>query len=232
MLKRYVAAFSLLASVAGHALAAEPLPYVTAKQLDLTRLLAPPPAQDSQQTRAEIQEVLKVQASRTPAMEAAAKADQEEDVFRFTNVLGSKFKAENLPLATPFFDRVANNEGVIVDPAKEVWKRPRPFMASNEVKPVVKMSKSGAYPSGHASVAYLLAVVLSDMLPEKREELFKRAAEYANNRIVGGVHYASDIQAGRVVGTTIAATMMNQPEFQQDFVVAKAEVRKVLGYAK
>ena len=232
MLMRITSAVSLLLCVAGPALAAEPLPYVTTKQIDLTRLLAPPPAVDSAQTQAEIQEVLRVQAGRTAEMEAAAKADQQEDVFRFANVLGKSFKAENLPLATPFFERVANNEGVIVDPAKDAWKRPRPFMASSEVKPVVKMSKSGAYPSGHASVGYLLAVVLSDMVPEKRGEIFKRAAEYADNRIVGGVHYASDIQAGRIAGTSIAAIMMSQPEYQRDFALAKAEVRKVLGYAK
>src|SRR5262245_49865295 len=104
MLMRYATALSLLLCLAGPSLA-EPLPYVTSQQLDLTRLLAPPPAADSQQTRSEIQEILKVQATRTAAMEAAAKADQVEDVFRFANVLGAKFKAENLPLATPFFER-------------------------------------------------------------------------------------------------------------------------------
>jgi len=228
MLRR-VSALFLFLGFAASALAAQ-LPYITTKDVDLTRLLAPPPANDSAQTRFEIDELLHVQARRTPAMAAAASADQQEDVFRFANVLGDKFKPENLPVATPFFERVVENEGVIVDPAKDSWKRPRPFMLSSDVKPNVKMSKSGAYPSGHTSMAYLVAVVLSNMVPEKRAEIFARAADYANNRIVGGVHYPSDIQAGRIAGTVIAAEMMKQPEFQRDYADARAEVRKVLGY--
>jgi acid phosphatase (class A) len=210
---------------------ADTLPYVTAKQVDLTRLLAPPPADDSAQSRAELQEVLREQAQRTPQQVAAAVADQQEDVFRFANVLGARFTPANLPLASKFFARVADNEGVVVDPAKDVWKRPRPFLLSAEVKPCVKMSKSGAYPSGHASVGYLLAVVLSEMVPEKRKEIFARAADFAHNRIVGGVHYPSDIDAGHVAGTLIAAEMMKQPEYQHDFADARAEVRKLLGLA-
>jgi acid phosphatase (class A) len=226
---RHVSALFLFFGFTASVLAA-PLPYVTTKQVDLTQLLAPPPANDSAQTRYEIDELLRVQARLTPAMAEAASADQQEDVFRFANVFGAKFKAENLPVATPFFARVAENEGVIVDPAKDSWKRPRPFMLSSEIKPNVKMSKSGAYPSGHTSLGYLLAVVLGNMVPEKRVEIFDRAADYANNRMVGGVHYPSDIQAGRIAGTVIAAEMMKQPEFQRDYAAARAEVRKLLGY--
>ncbi|MCW3481410.1 phosphatase PAP2 family protein [Neisseriaceae bacterium JH1-16] len=226
---RYAGALFLILGLALPSLA-ETLPYVTAKDVDLTRLLAPPPANDSPQTQAELQEVLRVQARRTTEMAAAASADQQEDVFRFANVFGAKFKPENLPVATAFFARVAESEGAVVDPAKDRWQRPRPFLLSSDIKPSVKMSKSGAYPSGHTSLGYLMAVVLGNMVPEKRSEVFARAADYANNRIVGGVHYPSDIQAGRITGTVIAAEMMTRPDFQRDYAAARAEVRQLLGY--
>src|SRR5690348_5971146 len=48
---------------------------------DLATLLPPPPAPGSPADRADLAVLLAVQAARTPAMEAAARADTEETVF-------------------------------------------------------------------------------------------------------------------------------------------------------
>ncbi|MBS7540771.1 acid phosphatase [Ancylobacter lacus] len=205
--------------------------YITREQLDLTKILAPPPATDSATTQAEIEQLLAIQQSRTPEQVAAAQADVVENVFRFAEVMGPNFTAEKLPVVTAFFARVDADEGFIVDPAKDMWKRPRPHLADSRIKPAVKLSTSGAYPSGHASFAYLTAIVLANMVPEKSAAIFARAADYANNRIVGGIHYASDIQAGRIAGSLIAAQEMRDPQFQKDFAAAKTELRHALGYA-
>jgi acid phosphatase (class A) len=72
-------------------------------------------------------------------------------------------------------------------------------------------------------------VVLSNMVPEKRREIMARAWAYGENRIIGGIHFRTDVEAGRIAGTIIAARLMEQPDFQAVFAVAKAELRKVLG---
>lgn len=204
--------------------------YITHEQLDLLKVLAPPPANDSATSKAEIEELLVIQQNNTPEQVAAAQADVQENVFRFANVFGPDFTPEKLPLAKVFFAKVAEDEGFIVDPAKDVWKRPRPHKADSRVKPSITISNSGAYPSGHASFAYLTAVVLANMVPEKRAEIFARAADFAHNRMVGGLHYKTDIEAGRIAGTLIAAQELQNPQFKADFEQAKAEVRHALGY--
>ena len=73
-----------------------------------------------------------------------------------------------------------------------------------------------------------MGIVLSNMVPEKRAEIMARAAEYANNRVVGGVHYRSDIEAGRITGTVIAARLQTRDDFNQAFEAAKSELRGVL----
>src|SRR4051794_13867830 len=106
----FAAVFLLL--VAGAAARAEDAkPFVTEKDIDLTMILPPPPANDSAQTRAELGEVLTIQVTRTPAMEERAKADDEEDVWRFADVMGPKFTKEALPKFSAFFDRVVGTEG-------------------------------------------------------------------------------------------------------------------------
>ncbi|PUA19909.1 phosphatase PAP2 family protein [Glaciimonas sp. PCH181] len=204
------------------------VPFISATDLDLIKLLPPPPANDSAQSKAELGEVLAMQVTRTPEMVARAEADATENIWRFADVMGPKFTAENLPKFAAFFARVTSTEGSVVDPSKDFWQRPRPYQASELVKPVVKMTASGSYPSGHASGGTLMGIVLANMVPEKRTEIMARAREYANNRIVGGVHYASDIEAGRIVGTLIAANLMTRDDFKTSFATAKAELRKQL----
>ncbi|ANN57308.1 phosphatase [Mesorhizobium loti NZP2037] len=220
----------LLLLVIGSAAQAEDAkPFVTNKDIDLTMILPPPPANDSAQTKAELGEVLTLQVTRTPEMAASAVADSEENVWRFANVMGPNFNKEKLPKFSAFFDRMVETEGAVVDPAKDVWKRPRPHQLSDLVKPAVKLSSSGSWPSGHATVGTMMGIILADMVPEKRAEIMARAAEYAHNREVGGIHYASDVEMGKISGSVIAAVLLNRDDFKAEYEVARAELRSDLG---
>lgn len=89
-------------------------------------LLPAPPAEGSATTHAELAELEKIQAQRTPAELARAKADAaQENVFAFSNVLGASFTAEQFPLTTQFFDRVTAVEKIAVRDAKSFWHRRR-----------------------------------------------------------------------------------------------------------
>ncbi|BCG71384.1 acid phosphatase [Mesorhizobium sp. 113-1-2] len=230
-MKKYASlAAGLLLLVIGSAAQAEDAkPFVTNKDIDLTMILPPPPANDSAQTKAELGEVLALQVTRTPEMVANAVADSEENVWRFANVMGPNFTKERLPKFSAFFDRVVETEGAVVDPAKDVWKRPRPHQLSDLVKPAVKLSSSGSWPSGHATVGTMMGIILADMVPEKRAEIMARAAEYAHNREVGGIHYASDVEMGKISGSVIAAVLLNRDDFKAEYEVARAELRSDLG---
>jgi len=220
----------LVVGVASPVFADDAKPFADAKEINLLNLLPPPPANDSAQMKAELGEILTVQVTRTPEMAARAVADAEENVWRFSDVIDNpKFTKENLPKFSAFFDRIVETEGAVVDPAKDVWKRPRPHLYSDLVKPIVPLSKSGSYPSGHTTLGTLMGIVLSNMVPEKRPVIMARAWEYGHNRVVGGIHYASDIEAGRIAGTVIAETIMTHDDYKSEYEGAKAELRAALG---
>ena len=82
---------------------------------------------------------------------------------------------------------------------------------------------------GHATRGYLAAIILSNMLPEKSESLFARGREYGQNRVLAGVHFPSDIEAGRLAATAMVGAFMQNEKFMKDFAEAKAELRSVLG---
>lgn len=222
--------FMVVSALAAGALQAKGKAYVSPADVDLTKLLPPPPAQDSEQTKKEIREILAFQRDRTAKMTEYASADQTISVFRFADVLGEKFTKENLPFTAEFFDSVISNAADIVGPAKDFWKRPRPSAFDPRVKPCVKVPTNAAYPSGHSAAGNLMAIILANMLPEKSAEIYRRGWDFAVNRIIGGVHYRSDSEAGRMAATVVAAFMFNNAEFKADYEKSKEEVRGALGY--
>jgi len=203
---------------------------VTPASLDLHRLLPPFPAVGSQEARGELDELLRLQAERTAVQVARARADAEVSVFRFGDALGSPtaFTAAHLPLTAALFNAVDEDASAVIGPVKDAFARPRPFKIEPRLEPAVPRSGSGSYPSGHAAWAYTAALVLADMVPERSGQIFERAREYAHNRNLGGVHYPSDIEAGHLAATAIAAMLFSCAAFQHDEAAAQAELRRAL----
>jgi len=207
--------------------------YLTPVSVDLYRLLPPPPEAGSVQERAELAELLRLQATRTPEEVRRAQGDATMSIFRFADALGSppQFNPRQLPLISELFARIGRDEGLVMDPAKDTFGRTRPFITDRHLAPVLPEPASASYPSGHSTWAVASAIVLADMLPERRTQIFARAEEYAHNREVGGVHYPSDVFAGHLAGTALAEALFDQPRFLADERVAAAELRAALGLA-
>jgi len=205
--------------------------YLTAASLNLYRLLPPPAEAGSAQERAELDELLRLQATRTPAAVERARADAAVSIFRFADALGSPpaFNRQQLPLTTELFERIVRDESLFMNTAKDAFGRPRPFLTEKRLAPVVERPPSASYPSGHATWAVACAIVLADMLPERRAQIFARADEYSHNREVGGVHYPSDVAAGHLAGTALATELFHSPRFLDDEGAAAAELRQALG---
>ena len=209
---------------AAPAMAKEPA-FVPPSMFDARTVLHAPPANESAQTKAELAELHRIQAVRTKAQFEKAKTDgEDETVFLFHTVFGDSFTAEKLPVTAAFFKKVGNDEGIHATIAKNEWKRPRPFRVDSTIKPCGP-GKSPAYPSGHATRGYLLGVVLGATVPEKRDAILDRSADYAHSRLLCGVHYRSDVEAGKLVGTALASVMLTLPQVRQEMEAVRAELQ-------
>jgi acid phosphatase (class A) len=232
-----VGALLLLILVAGlGGMARADQPYL-ATAPDLAVLLAPPPPPGSAAQAEELRRLEDIEAARTEAEARAAKADSSRSVFRFADALGPDFREDRLPLSAALFHQVAAETEQIVDHAKGVFVRPRPFSTDPALHPLLgtpadgsrPTGRSPAYPSGHSAFASVTAILLAQAVPERKAAIFGRAQAYANNRLVAGVHYPSDVAAGTISGTVIAAALMEDPRFREDFAKVRAEIRAVLG---
>ena len=214
---------------ANMAFAADPVPYVTDADVQLQDLIPVPPAQDSAETKAEIAAYHTMEKTRTKEQADFAVADDEESVFRFLDGMGIKIDPAKAPNAAKFFERVAATEGATVDPVKKIFGRPRPPLVDATIVPLIPLSKSGSYPSGHATMGMLFGMTLAKMVPEKKDAFMARAIQYGESRFVVGVHYESDLAASKMAGAAVGNVMMHNPDFIKEMEAAKGELRSAMG---
>jgi acid phosphatase (class A) len=205
--------------------------YFRPSDVDLIHVLAPPPEIDSPQGKADLQAVRDAQRVRTPAQVESARADACFSILRFANVMGAGFKASRLPFTMSFFQRVFSDDQHAIWAAKKYFNRPHPCVIDHDLTPVVEQSSNPSYPSGHASFAYVTAILLADMVPEKAPQIFERAAAYADGRLIGGAHYPTDLQAGRISASVIDNVLLHNPQARADLARSRAEVRSAIGIA-
>jgi acid phosphatase (class A) len=218
----------LMVAFVAQAAAAEAT-FLTAGHPDLTKLLAPPPAAASAEQAADLAGVLAIQKTRTKAQTDRALADDTVGTLGFAEVLGPNFNAERLPKTAALFDKIRGDGVVIANAGKDTWNRPRPWDASSAVLPVGDKPSGSSYPSTSSVVGYLTAIMLAEMVPEKRAALFARGREFGDDRVILGVHFPTDIEGGRLAATAIAAALMENAAFRPEFAAAKAELREALG---
>lgn len=162
---------------------------------------------------------------RRKRLKVVQKDDQDESIFLYSTVLGREFNAKNLPLTDAFGKRVRGETSAVNAVLKPYFARPRPFVADASVQPVCEKSKEFSYPSGHAMVGYLTGLVLAQMVPEKSAAIMARAKEFAEHRLVCGVHYPSDIEASHTIALALFGAISVSPKYQSDLAAARAEVR-------
>ena len=117
-------------------------------------------------------------------------------------------------------------------PAKEYYKRMKPFQVFNE--PSLKKnsekavsSSTYAYPSGHAVRSWMYAYVLADVAPEYKDSLYKCAEDYSKCRVIMGRHWQTDIDAGKMVSTKVYEKLKKSPSYQAQLKLAREEYKTI-----
>lgn len=198
--------------------------------LRLDLVIAGPPAQNSSITQSELRDLHTIESSRSSSEVAAAQADDaEEDIFVYHTIFGASFTAANLPVLASLSADVHNEEGVASVPLKATFSRPRPYQADKTLHPVCKLTQApNSYPSGHTLSGYLEGFTLAELIPSRKDEILARTDDYAHNRLVCGVHYASDLAASRQLAAIMFGSLIATPEFRMRLDAAREELRAKL----
>ena len=70
--------------------------------------------------------------------------------------------------------------------------------------------KTMSYPSGHSTQAFLIAGVLGDQYPSRREDFKKLAKKISYSRRVAHAHYKTDSKFGELLGKSMHKHIKNK----------------------
>jgi acid phosphatase (class A) len=145
----------------------------------------------------------------------------------FSCALGIAISAEATPHLNMLLRRVRMDASRATDKAKEFHARRRPFMTANDATCTPKEQsqlKADAYPSGHSSIGWAWALVLAETTPDRADALLARGVAYGQSRVVCGVHWKSDVEAGRLIGAATVSRLHANPVFVAQVAAARQEI--------
>lgn len=202
------------------------------------------PANSSEQTRAELDHLLELQESRTPAQVETSQqlagvyyrlsvrpgdADwprMRRNLFHMGRQLGHWFAPERLPVTTDFMARVWSDASYYLWAGKFRFNRIRPYDLEPRLQNL-ETPNFPAYPSGHSGNSYVAALVYAELLPQHRQLFLRNAADMAYSREILGVHFASDSTSGRQFAEQLVERLRREPAFQRDLEAARRELAAV-----
>ena len=201
---------------------------------DSLALVPPPPAEGSARLNDDIEAYRALTALRNGPRGVQATKDAElkfpAAAGHFACALGVQISEQNTPHLNMLLRRTLADAGFATYKAKDKYQRVRPFVRFNEgtCTPASEaaLRKDGSYPSGHSALGWAWALVLTQVAPDRADALVQRGRAYAQSRGVCGVHWKSDIEAGRLVGSTAVARLQSNAVFQAQVAEAKKEVAK------
>lgn len=125
--------------------------------------------------------------------------------------------------------RTLLDAGLATYRAKDHYNRPRPLVTYPD-EPICSpgeraaLAKDGSYPSGHSSIGWAWALVLAEIAPDRQDPILARGFAFGTSRVVCGVHWASDVEAARVVGAATVARLHADPTFREQQRLTRAEI--------
>jgi len=164
--------------------------------------LPPPPPNGSTDTLLELNYLIELQTSSTEKERAyAVSMDPLRNHYEMWATEAARITGEKHE--HDFFRRISTCIDGYLNYMKLKYDRPRPYQLAKimdkRLDMIIKEPGTASYPSGHAMDAWIFAFILSKRHPAHEREFHAIAHAIGNSRMVAGVHFPSDIRAGKML---------------------------------
>lgn len=179
-----------------------------------------PPKTASVTTADELEELHEYQLLRTPSQQADAIAwsigpatkpweDIELSLIKQYSAMNGSYNPPRISRHLALLETAMYDALVATYAAKYCYNRPAPSMIDPAIQPLLPVPNEPSYPSEHAAAAGAAAVILAAIYPNEPTGKFDRLAEEAaESRLVAGLNYRSDVEAGLEIGRAVAMQVL------------------------
>ena len=207
--------------------------YLGRDALDGVALLGPPPAPDSPRGQADRATYLETRALAGSARWRQAQRDNDlwygGALSRYACALGAEISEAATPATMRLLERVELDTRTVGTPAKSLYNRVRPPIGDERPICIPRedwLKTNGSYPSGHANVGWAWGLILGELVPARASKVIEAGREVGQSRVICGVHYQSDVEAGRILGAAMVSRLHADPAFLRDLAAAKRELAR------
>lgn len=209
-------------------------PFLTAQQMrDCLSIMPPPPAFEEAAFAYDQAQYEWGKSQRDSLRGKRAVEDAETNLSYisriFSDAAGRTISAEKTPKTYALLYRLNETTKEMSSISKAVRFRDRPYIHFNEPTAVPQHEEdlrlSSSYPSGHTLLGWSMALVLTELFPQKSKEILTYGYEYGQSRVIVGFHYQSDVDTARMISSAIVALMHGEPDFIKMLNEAKEELK-------
>lgn len=235
MRNRFLVAVTLASASFATTLGAEnPQGYLAPGTFDLLQVLPPAPLKGDARYKAD-----RIVFKQTRGMIgspryqlATSDADYGQPALMkdFSCAVGISLTPENAPRTKALVDRALVDTEGQTKTAKAFYKRQRPYKIDRgEIcQRKSDLADSYDYPSGHTTLGWTWAEVLTDLLPERATQVQARGRAYGDSRFICGAHNMSAVEGGKLSAGATMAVVRTTPAYQADAAAARAELRGLI----
>ena len=149
----------------------------------------------------------------------------------FEEAFGMKITKDDTPeIYKVLLEGTATCDSICTLPKRKYMRR-RPFMRFHEstLTPDEEesLSKNGSYPSGHTLLGWSSALLMTEINPDRANEILKRGYRYGENRLVVGAHWQSDTDAARLAASAAYARLHTSERFLEQMRKAREEFKSL-----
>jgi len=186
--------------------------------------LPDPPANSSDQTRAELNYLLTLQHNRDAEDISSSiyMSNNQESPSDIGRLIGYWTEPQKLPLTDSLMENVEKDGDFFLWSLKFKYARVRPYILEPKIHDLEE-SRASSYPSGHVTYAYIRAFIYEEIAPEFTDFFIAKAYNMSRARQIIGVHYPSDCEGSRIFARQFVNKLLENERFRQNLENVKKE---------
>jgi acid phosphatase (class A) len=150
----------------------------------------------------------------------------------FSCAVGVELTPQNAPKLMALAERAGADTAAQTGKAKDFYQRERPFVIdqgricqpASQLYDERRHRMSYDYPSGHTTWGWTWALILSNLVPDRAQQILERGRAYGDSRFICGAHNESAVEAGMQSASATMALVETKTDFQADREAARAEL--------
>ena len=151
----------------------------------------------------------------------------------FSKVIGIELSASNTPNIYTLFDYCMTYGEKAQAKAQASYFYRRPYARFNQSTLVPgyedQYRNISSYPSSQAMMGWLFALMMTEVCPDKQDEVLARGYEYGTSSVISGYHWDSDSYAGCLLASALVARLHSHTGFNAMISSAITEYEKKSG---